>query len=147
MSGQIIDFIPENDTELETAVRELTGYGDMLDADVYDAQVRLAKMRLYNKTGRSDFYENTNLTQALVAYTAMLTKESVENIPIEGYKIGDESVQFRDYSESQLLELLAEILAEALSELDDGTKSMRNTSNYISGKPAARRSVRKDGFR
>lgn len=137
-STPLPDFIPESDEELYDIIRDITGYGDSVDKAVLESQIRIAKLRLYNRTGKDDFYDNASLTQALLGYTGMLTKSTVENTTLESYEIGDESVQFGNVnSNNPIMDLWAEMVAEALGDIDSASDNMgmSNSSSFISGEP------------
>lgn len=132
--------LPTTDTELDSRVRSETGYEDNTDglpaSDLTDIR-ETAKARLSLKTGtaESSLYNTKGLQFALLGLTAIHAKAAVENVVIESYDIGDESVTIRsdDPDDSQQIQTWATWVSEGLSDADagGGTQVMSNTSSYI----------------
>lgn len=129
------------DDELATAVRDKTSYADSGDewpATQASGNIEDAKRVLYMKTGSDRWYDDLAYGQALVALTAMKAKEAVENVNIESYGIGDESLSFSnaDPDDSQQIQSWSDEVETGLNESDiDFAKTqqltLRNTSSYI----------------
>jgi hypothetical protein len=134
-------FAITSDTELEEAVRDKTSYSDTGDewpADQAGGNLEDAKRVLYMKTDSTEWYSDVAYGQALVAMTAMKAKEAVENINIDSYGIGDESLSFSnaDPESSQQIQSWSSEVNEGLAESKvNFTKKqdlqLRNTSSYI----------------
>lgn len=145
------DFAVTSDKELLDAVRGKTSYSDSTDewpgaydsstGDITDqagSNVDDAKRVLYMRTGSTDWYADVGYGQALVALAAMKAKEAVENINIDSYGIGDESLSFTnaDPEDSQQIQSWSSEVNEGLSKSDlafekDPDISFSNTSSYI----------------
>jgi hypothetical protein len=134
-------FAITSDTELEEAVRDKTSYSDTGDewpAAQAGGNLEDAKRVLYMKTDSTEWYSDVAYGQALVAMTAMKAKEAVENINIDSYGIGDESLSFSnaDPESSQQIQSWSSEVNEGLAESKvNFTKKqdlqLRNTSSYI----------------
>lgn len=134
-------FAVTDDDELETAVRDKTSYDDVADEwpqSQATGNINDAKRVLYMKTDSDKWYNDVAYGQALVAMTAMKAKEAVENINIESYGIGDESLRFSnaDPDSSQQIQSWSSEVNEGLAEskLNFEKKqdlTLRNTSSYI----------------
>jgi hypothetical protein len=90
------------------------------------------------KTGSDGWYGDLPYGQALVAMTAMKAKEAVENINIQSYGIGDETLSFTnaDPDESQQIQAWSSEVNEGLNRSDvqfDNEQDLgfSNTSSYI----------------
>jgi hypothetical protein len=138
-------FAVTSDAELVTAARDKTSYDDAADELPGDATtgqmsgiVDDAKRVLYMKTGSDQWYTDVAYGQALVAMTAMKMKEAVENINIEMYGVGDETLSFSnaDPEDSQQIRSWSSEVNEGLNEsgieFDKAQDlSLKNTSSYI----------------
>jgi hypothetical protein len=126
---------------LEEAVRDKTSYDDLTDewpTQQASGTIDDAKRVLYMKTDSDNWYNDLAYGQALVAMTAMKAKAAIENINIESYGIGDESLSFNnaDPEDSQQIQHWSSEVNEGLSEskLNFDKKqdlTLRNTSSYI----------------
>jgi hypothetical protein len=135
------DFAITDDTELETAVRDKTSYSDTSDewpSTQADGNIDDAKRVLYMKTGSDKWYDDLAYGQALVAMTAMKAKAAIENINIQSYGIGDESLSFTnaDPEDSQQIQSWSAEVNEALNQSDvafekEQDLQFSNTSSYI----------------
>lgn len=139
------DFAVTSDTELESAVRDKTSYSstpDELPGDNNSGQmsgvIDDAKRILYSRTDSTDWYSDVSYGQALVALTAMKAKEAVENVNIEMYGIGDETLSFAnaDPDDSQQIVSWSSEVNTGIekSDLDfdsGGSPSFSNTASYI----------------
>jgi hypothetical protein len=134
-------FAITSDIELEEAVRDKTSYSDTGDewpTTQAGGNVEDAKRVLYMKTDSTEWYTDVAYGQALVAMTAMKAKEAVENINIDSYGIGDESLSFSNAdpdSSQQIRSWSSEVnegLAESKVNFDKKQDlQLRNTSSYI----------------
>jgi hypothetical protein len=134
-------FAVTNDSELEAAVRDKTSYEDNPDewpSTQADGNIEGAKRELYIKTGSDQWYSDLAYGHALVAMTALKAKEAVENINIDSYGIGNQSLSFNnaDPDDSQQIRAWSAEVDEALSESDVSFDKkqdlpLRNTSSYI----------------
>jgi hypothetical protein len=134
-------FAVTSDGELETAVRNKTSYADSGDewpSSQADGNIDDAKRVLYMRTGSDKWYDDLAYGQALVAMTAMKAKEAVENINIDSYGIGNESLSFSnaDPDSSQQIRSWSSEINEGLKQSDvsfDDKQdlSLRNTASYI----------------
>jgi hypothetical protein len=134
-------FAVTDDTELESAVRDKTSYSDTSDEwppSQATGNIEDAKRVLYMKTGSDQWYTDLPYGQALVAMTAMKAKEAVENINIQSYGIGDETLSFTDADpdSSQQIRSWSSEVNEGLNKSDvpfenDPDLSFSNTSSYI----------------
>ena len=144
-------FAITSDDELLTAVRGKTSYADTSDEwpGSYDSQsgeitdqagenVDDAKRILYMRTGSDQWYDDLAYGQALVALSAMKAKEAVENVNIDSYGIGDETLSFSnaDPEDSQQIRSWSSEVNEGLNESGltfDKQQDLdfRNTSAYI----------------
>jgi hypothetical protein len=130
---------PSNDSELKTAVRAETSYEDTPDelpSDTFDDLVERAKARLEVQTGTDQWYSDNGLGLALVAYTCMRAKASLENISMAGYSIGAEDVDFHhaDPDDNLQMQQWAEDVRVGLdaSSLDSSTNlQMADGANYV----------------
>jgi hypothetical protein len=135
------DFAVTNDSELLFAVRDKTSYadnGDEWPGEQAKGNLEDAKRILYVKTGSTEWYADVAYGQALVAMTAMKAKEAVENVNIESYGIGDESLTFHnaDPEASQQIQSWASEVNQGLSKAEvqfehEQDLQFRNTSGYI----------------
>lgn len=143
------DFAVTNDEELLAAVRDKTSYSDTGDewpgswdgsqvTDQAGGNIDDAKRILYMRTGSDQWYTDVAYGQALVAMAAMKAKEAVENINIQSYGIGDETLSFTnaDPDDSAQLQSWSSEVNEALDRSDvsfENTQqlTMKNTSSYI----------------
>jgi hypothetical protein len=135
------NFAITDDTELESAVRDKTSYSDTTDewpSSQATGNIEDAKRVLYMRTGSDKWYTEVAYGQALVAMAAMKAKEAVENINIQSYGIGDESLSFSnaDPDSSQQIQSWSAEINEALdrSNVDfENTQNLtlKNTSSYI----------------
>lgn len=126
-----------SDAELITRVRAATGYeeSDLPTTDI-DSIISTAKLRLSSETDASDWYTDSGLGLALFAYTCMRVKAAVENIPLQSYSLGDESVSFTTGDETNSIQLnqWAEDVRVGLESSDAVTESARlasNSADYI----------------
>lgn len=144
-------FAVTDDQELLEAVRDKTSYSDTTDEwpGSYDSQnseitgqaggnVDDAKRILYMRTGSEQWYTDLAYGQALVAMAAMKAKEAVENINIQSYGIGDETLSFTnaDPDDSQQIRSWSSEVNEALQRSDvefehEQDLGFKNTSSYI----------------
>lgn len=138
------DFAITDDSDLENAVRDKTSYEDSTDglpgshdSGQMSGVMDDAKRILYTKTGSTDWYEDVAFGQALVAMTAMKAKEAVENINIESYGIGDETLSFHNANpedSAQITSWSSEVnegLKEADVDFDSSDVHFKNTASYI----------------
>lgn len=138
-------FAVTTDDELETAVRDKTSYDDTTDelpgahdSGQFQGILQDAKRVLYMKTGSEQWYSDVGYGQALIAMTALKAKEAVENVNIDSYGIGDESLSFTnaDPDDSQQIQSWSDEVNEGLDESDVSFEKeqdfgLRNTSSYI----------------
>lgn len=144
-------FAIADDEDLLAAVRGKTSYKDTPDElpGQWDANnstitqqagevVDDAKRNLYMRTGSDKWYTDTGYGQALVAMTALKAKEAVENINIESYGIGDETLRFSnaDPESSQQIAAWSREVERALNKanVNFGKKqdnNFQNTSSFI----------------
>lgn len=134
-------FAITDDSELEEAVRDKTSYSDSGDewpTTQAAGNIEDAKRILYIKTDSDNWYTDVAYGQSLVAMTAMKAKEAVENINIDSYGIGDESLSFSnaDPDDSQQIRSWSSEINEGLNEskLNFDKRQdlqLRNTSSYI----------------
>lgn len=144
-------FAITSDEELLEAARDKTSYADTNDEwpGSYDSNnsevtgqaggnMDDAKRVLYMRTGSDQWYSDVAYGQALVALTAMKAKEAVENINIQSYGIGDETLSFSnaDPETSQQIQSWSSEVNEGLNESainfeKDQDLSFSNTSAYI----------------
>jgi hypothetical protein len=144
-------FAITDDEELLEAVRDKTSYSDTTDEwpGSWDAQngevtgqaggnIDDAKRILYMRTGSDKWYTDVAYGQALVALAAMKAKEAVENINIERYGIGDETLSFSnaDPDDSQQIQSWSGEIDEALDQSDvefdeKQDLGLKNTASYI----------------
>lgn len=130
---------PSDDSELRQIVRSETGYEDSPDElpqSRLDILIERAKGKVELTTGSTKWYSDKGLGYALAAYTAMRAKASMENVSLEGYTFGAESVTFADTDPetSQQLQQWAEDVKDGLDFSSVDTQqgvSPRNTSGYI----------------
>jgi hypothetical protein len=134
------DFAVTNNTELEYAVRDKTSYddtGDEWPTEQADGNIEDAKRVLYMRTSSTDWYTDVAYGQALVAMTAMKAKEAVENVSIDSYGIGDETLSFRnaDPEDSQQIRSWSDEINQGLAQSDvefEGNEvRFKNTASYI----------------
>lgn len=135
------DFAVTNDNELLFAVRDKTSYADNGDEwpnEQARGNLEDAKRILYMKTGSTDWYNDLSYGQALVAMTAMKAKEAVENVNIESYGIGDESLTFHnaDPDDSQQIQSWGGEVNQGLSKAEvqfdhDQDLQFSNTTSYV----------------
>lgn len=130
----------ESDEKLKLIVRSLTSYSeneDELPEPVLDAQVSAAKLRLKNKTGSTAWYSDDGLSQALLGYTCILAKNSVENYSVSSWTLGDEEIDVSGVREEDAPQYIFwnELIYEGLKSTEATTTSqnvgLRNTSSYI----------------
>lgn len=144
-------FAVTSDEELLAAVRDKTSYADSPDEwpGAYDetagkvteqagGNIDDAKRVLYTRTGSDKWYSDVAYGQALVAMTAMKAKAAVENINIQRYGIGDETLVFSnaDPDDSQQIQSWSGEVNEALdrSEVEFANEQdfgLSNTASYI----------------
>jgi len=144
-------FAVTDDEELLEAVRDKTSYSDTTDEwpgswDTQNGEVTGqaggniddAKRILYMRTGSDKWYTDVAYGQALVALAAMKAKEAVENINIERYGIGDETLSFSnaDPDDSQQIRSWSGEIDEALDQSevafdDKQDLGLKNTASYI----------------
>lgn len=142
-------FAITGDEELLNAVRDKTSYADATDewpgswdgSDITGqagGNIEDAKRVLYMRTGSDQWYSDVAYGQALVAMSAMKAKEAVENINIQTYGIGDETLSFTnaDPDDSQQIQSWSSEVTEALNRSDvsfDNEQDLgfSNTSSYI----------------
>jgi hypothetical protein len=134
-------FAVTTDSELLTAVRDKTSYSDTTDewpSAQADGNLDDAKRILYMRTGSQDWYADVAYGQALVALTAMKAKEAVENINIDSYGIGDETLSFSNADPDDSIQIqswsseINEGLQQSDVEFDEQQDlGLRNTSSYI----------------
>lgn len=128
-----------SDTELKDRIRDETQYEDesfeLPNTDL-DGLIDTAKMKVALESGSEDWYSDRGLGLALLAYSCMRAKASMENAGIEGYELGDQEVTVSNANPdtSQQIQQWADDVATGLSNADtssDDGPSMRNTSSYI----------------
>lgn len=133
------------DGELVEAVRAKTSYEDSPDelpgaanTGQLEHIIQDAKRYLYAKTGSDKWYTDTAYGQSLVALLALKMKEAVENINIERYGIGDETLSFSnaDPEDSQQVVSWSSEMNEMLDKSgvqfpNKQDLNMRNTASYI----------------
>lgn len=138
-------FAVTSDAELETAVRDKTSYSATADelpgsdtTGQFKGIMEDAKRVLYMRTDSDQWYSDIGYGQALVAMTALKAKESVENIHIQSYGIGDENLTFSNAGpdESQQITSWANEVNEGIDKSDlsfdkGGSPKFSNTSSYI----------------
>jgi hypothetical protein len=134
-----------SDTELITAVRDLTSYDDTQDELPGDANtgqmsglVDQAKRDMAIKTGSDEWYDDLGYGNALVAHLAIIAKAAVENINLVSYSIGNERVELSnaDPEDSQQIQTWAQQVANGLDNAEvafenDQDLSLRNTASYV----------------
>jgi hypothetical protein len=135
--------LPSTDSELRDRVRSETGYDDNADelpqADL-DNIIETSKSKLSLETGTSEssLYNTKGLQLALLAYTNLRAKATMENIPLSSYDIGGESIEMRDVDpeDSHQIQMWMEDVSDGLDAADQGSGSrqMVNTSSYIGEK-------------
>lgn len=135
------DFAIENESELKSAVRDATSYGntdDELPAGQLDGLVDDAKREMYGRTGSQEWFADVNYGQALKAWTCIIVKAAVENIHIQSYSIADEQISLSnaDPEDSQQIQLWMNQVSRALNQSDvsfDRNQDLgfSNTSAYI----------------
>lgn len=138
-------FAVTSDQELEVAVRDKTSYdsnADELPGDYQSGQfhgiLNDAKRYLYMVTGTDQWYSDIGYGQALIALTSMKAKEAVENVNIEAYGIGDETLSFSnaDPETSQQLQAWEAEMWDGIDESDlpevtEEGPSFSNTASYV----------------
>ena len=144
-------FAVTDDEELLDAVRGKTSYSDSTDEwpGSYDSNtgeltgqaasnINDAKRVLYMRTGSDQWYSDVGYGQALVAMAAMKAKEAVENINIQSYGIGDETLSFTnaDPDSSQQIRSWSSEVNEGLNKAEvsfgkDPDIPFSNTASYI----------------
>jgi len=122
-------------------VRDKTSYSDTSDewpASQASGNIDDAKRVLYMKTGSDKWYDDLAYGQALVAMAAMKAKAAIENINIQSYGIGDESLSFTnaDPEDSQQIQAWSGEVNEALNQSEvafekEQDLQFSNTSAYI----------------
>jgi hypothetical protein len=134
------DYAPESNSDVETYVRELTGYtdGSKLPQTAFDAVLSMSKLRLSNRTGSEDWYGDSGLGQALVFGTAILAKARAENYTVTNYAFGDQRIDVQGVGEIESLQLQqwATAVAEGIessSKTQNSEDRLRNTTSYIGG--------------
>lgn len=143
------EFAVTSDEELLKAVRDKTSYVDATDewpgswdgsavTKQAGGNIADAKRILYTRTGSDKWYTDVAYGQALVAMSAMKAKEAVENINIQSYGIGDETLSFTnaDPDSSQQIRSWSSEINESLDqstvEFDNKQDlGLTNTSSYI----------------
>lgn len=129
----------EDNDELLSRVRAETSYDDDPD-ELPDEQlssiIETAKLHVAVKTGAEDWYSSPALSLVLLAYSCMRAKSAVENIPLQSYTLGDETVSFDtdDPDASVQLQQWAEDINVGMAEYDAGSDDARvptNTAGYI----------------
>lgn len=129
----------DDDSELKSRVRAATGYEDspneLPDSDL-DHIIDTAKLRLSLEANSQKWFVNDGLGLALFGYTCMRAKSSIENIPLQSYTLGDEtvSVDTDDPEDSQQIQQWAEDVATGLAafESTQGTaRTPTNTAQYV----------------
>lgn len=124
----------QDDADLKTLVRGLTLYEDTareLPDSKLDPQIRVAKMRLANKTDSDSFYTDSGLGQALVGWTCILAKCAVENYSVSQWDVGPANIDVRGAGDAEQVQFneWAEMVSEGISESD----ATENTSITFSG--------------
>lgn len=134
-----------SDSELVSAVRDLTSYDDTTDELPGDAStgqmsglIDQAKRDMHTKTGSSDWYSDLGYGNALVAHLAIISKAAVENINLVSYTIGNERVELAnaDPEDSQQIQTWAAQVKDGLDNSDleletSANVQMSNTASYI----------------
>lgn len=128
-----------SDSELKARVRQETGYEDLefeLPESDLDGLIESAKQKVYLETNSDQWYSDTGLGFALLAYTCMRAKASIENANIDGYELGDQEVTVKNANPntSQQIQMWADDANGGIanSNVDtSGGNQMRNTSSYI----------------
>lgn len=132
---------PSNDSELRQRVRDRTSYEDTADElpqSQLEGIVDSAKSRLELEASTDAWYSDDGITFSLVAYTCMRAKAAVENVPLDGYSIGDEEVSFdsEEPDDSAQYQQWAEDVRVGLDSSDKDSSTslkMQNSSSYIGG--------------
>ena len=126
-----------DDSDLISRVRAATGYdeSDLSETDMQSI-ISTTKLRLSTETEASDWYADSGLGLALYAYACMRVKSAVENIPLQSYSLGDESVSFNTSNESDSLQMQqwaedVNIGMESSDAVDQTTRLPSNSSDYI----------------
>jgi hypothetical protein len=126
-----------SNSELITRVRAATGY-DESDLSTTDMEsiVSTTKLRLSTETDATDWYADSGLGLALYAYTCMRVKAAVENIPLQSYSLGDESVAFDTSDESDSMQMQqwvedVNVGLQSSDAVDQTTRLPSNSADYI----------------
>lgn len=134
------DFYPSSETEALELVRGLTLYEDSsneLPTDDLKTHLKIAKMRLFTKTGSDSFYSDDGLGQALVATTAIIAKSAIENYSIDRWDLGQGEIDVRNAGDEDVSQFAqwAQMAAEGISSSDTSTRSSTpipsNTAAYM----------------
>jgi hypothetical protein len=134
-----------SDSELETAVRDVTSYDattDELPGGSSSGQlsgiIDAAKRDLHVMTGSDKWYSDMAYGNALLYMTALKAKEAVENVHIDSYGIADETLSFRnaDPDDSQQIRSWSSRIRKSLDKSDVAFPSqqdfgLRNTTSYV----------------
>lgn len=135
------DFAIENESELKSAVRDTTSYGntdDELPSGQLDGLVDDAKREMYGRTGSTEWYDDVNYGQALKAWACIVVKAAVENINIQSYSIADEQISLSnaDPDDSQQIRLWMTQVTRALNQSAveferEQDLGFSNTASYV----------------
>lgn len=134
-----MSYVIQSDAQLKARVRTATQYAnnedELADSDL-DNIVDDAKLKVYLETGTDQWYTDSGIGLVLYAYTCMRAKAAVENISIEKYTLGNETVTMRnaDPEDSQQIQQWADDIRTGLSASSLNTTSkptIVNTSEYI----------------
>jgi len=131
------EFAPSDQNDVVDYVRGLTDYDDtpdQLPSTALETLIDLARLRIYNSVGSKQFYADAGLGQALVATTAILAKERVENYSIASWSVGDQSVTVEGSGTAEQFNDWNDIVLEGL-QASDATPSasggLRNTTSFM----------------
>lgn len=134
-------FAVTNKSELLHAVRDKTSYSNTTDEwpkEQAEGNLKDAQRILYMRTGSKEWFDEVAYGQALVALTAMKAKEAVENVNIDSYGIGNETLSFAnaDPDDSQQIRSWSSEINEGLNVSDisfekEQDLQFNNVSSYI----------------
>lgn len=134
----MVDSIADQ-AELRDKVYAATSYDnspDELPQSQLDTIIDTVQMRLSIEADSEQWYSDKGLSLALLGYTCMRAKASMENIPLQSYTLGDETVSFDtdDPEDSVQLQQWAEDIATGLAHFESqsgNARVPRNTAGYI----------------
>lgn len=133
-------YIITSDEQLKDRVLSATQYDEddftRTDTDL-DNLIDDAKLKVFVKTGSDAWYTDSGIGMALYAYTCMRAKAAVENISIEGYTLGNETVKMHNATPEQSQQIqqwvddIADGLGSSTAVNSAGSTGVINTSGYI----------------